>query len=78
MCEWVGAEASDPLLPASWEHGAAWQAHLYALFQTLALDKEFAVTLAGTSVFQVPLAPSRPDRHARSLLPGPTPPLTKP
>lgn len=48
----VGAEASEPLLPASWEYGPTWQAHTYRLFQTLALDKEFVVTCAGTSVFQ--------------------------
>jgi hypothetical protein len=50
----VGAAPSEPLLPASWaEPGAAeWQAQLYHLFERLALDKEFVVTCAGTSVFQ--------------------------
>ena len=48
----VGAEASEPLLPASWEYGPTWQAHTYQLFQMLALDKEFVVTCAVTSVFQ--------------------------
>ena len=48
----VGAEASEPLLPKSWEYGPTWQAHTYRLFERLALDKEFLVTCAGTSVFQ--------------------------
>ena len=48
----VGAEASEPLLPASWAEGPTWQAHTYMLFDRLALDKEFVVTCAGTSVFQ--------------------------
>lgn len=50
----VGAEASDPILPASWNDADAptWQQHTYMLFQNLALDKEFLVTCAGTSVFQ--------------------------
>ena len=30
----------------------SWQAHMYRLFERLHLDKEFCVTLAGTSVFQ--------------------------
>jgi len=48
----VGQTTSEPLLPASWEYGPTWQAHTYSLFQALAIDKEFVVTCAGTSVFQ--------------------------
>ena len=47
-------EASAPFLPASWNDADAptWQQHTYMLFDRLALDNEFLVTCAGTSVFQ--------------------------
>lgn len=43
---------SENLLPASWAEGPTWQAHTYMLFDRLALDREFLITCAGTSVFQ--------------------------
>jgi hypothetical protein len=50
----VGSEAGPPLLPESWNDADAptWQQHTFMLFDRLALDKEFAVTCGGTSVFQ--------------------------
>lgn len=48
----VGAAPSEPFLPASWAEGPTWQAHTYMLFDRLAIDREFVVTCAGTSVFQ--------------------------
>lgn len=50
----VGQTEHVSLLPEEWNDGAAptWQQHTYRLFQSLALDKEFLVTCAGTSVFQ--------------------------
>jgi len=49
--EKVGQE-SEPLLPESWRDGPTWQQHTYMTFDMLALDKEFLVTCAGTTVFQ--------------------------
>merc|ERR1712185_506516 len=48
------ASRSQPLLPAAWNDADAptWQQHTYMLFERLALDKEFVVTCAGTSIFQ--------------------------
>ena len=43
---------SENLLPPSWAEGPTWQAHTYMLFDRLALDREFLITCAGTSVFQ--------------------------
>ena len=50
----MGTEAGPPLLPESWNDADAptWQQHTYMTFERLALDKEFVVTCAGTSVFQ--------------------------
>jgi hypothetical protein len=49
----VGAEEEPPILPASWEHSdQMWQAHSYRLAERLHLDRDFVVTLVGTSVFQ--------------------------
>ena len=49
----VGQEESAPLLPKEWEYSEQiWQAHMYRTFERLALDKEFVVTCAGTSIFQ--------------------------
>jgi len=50
----AGAASSEPMLPAAWNDADAptWQQHTYMLFDRLALDKEFVVTCAGTSVFQ--------------------------
>ena len=50
----VGQVESEPLLPASWntQDAPTWQQHTYLLFDRLALDKEFFVTCAGTSIFQ--------------------------
>jgi len=49
-----GDESSFVLLPASWGEAGAptWQAHTYALFERLHIDKDFAVTSVGTTVFQ--------------------------
>ena len=49
-----GDESSFVLLPASWGEADAptWQAHTYALFERLHIDKDFAVTSVGTTVFQ--------------------------
>jgi len=49
-----GDESSFVLLPASWGEAGAptWQAHTYGLFERLHIDKDFAVTSVGTTVFQ--------------------------
>lgn len=49
-----GDESSFVLLPASWGEAGAptWQAHTYSLFERLHIDKDFAVTSVGTTVFQ--------------------------
>jgi len=48
----VGTTETVSLLPPSWEHGPAWQQRTYLLFDQLALDREFLITCAGTTVFQ--------------------------
>ena len=57
-----GDESSFVLLPASWGEAGAptWQAHTYALFERLHIDKDFAVTSVGTTVFQYILNVRRP------------------